>query len=91
MNSRAGARALMTENEITQDEGNGGAAPAPRLLEGYIPGDELCRQLAIIPRTARKWRQSGEGPPFVKVGGAIYYPVAGFHHWLAKRVQGAGR
>jgi hypothetical protein len=57
----------------------------PNLLEGYISDGELCRQLHIIDRTSRKWRQTGEGPPFVKIGHGIYYPIDEFQKWLKKR------
>jgi hypothetical protein len=62
------------------------ASPAlPNLLEGYISDEELCQQLDITDRTSRKWRQTGEGPPFVKVGHGIYYSIDEFQRWLKKR------
>ena len=39
-------------------------------------------------RTLNNWRQSGNGPPFTKIGGAILYPVAGVMEWeKARTVQ----
>jgi hypothetical protein len=62
--------------------------PAKRtLLEGYLIEDELCAELDVVPRTARKWRQTGEGPPWASIGATIVYPIANFHKWLAKRVR----
>jgi hypothetical protein len=59
------------------------------LLAGYLPDAEFCRQLRITTRTSRKWRQTGEGPPWVAVGGAIFYPADEFRKWLKRRVQTA--
>jgi hypothetical protein len=70
---------------------NAADTTAPRLLDGYITEAEFCAQIGVIDRTARKWRQSGEGPPFVKLGHGVFYPLEGFRKWLAKRVQGSGR
>jgi hypothetical protein len=64
---------------------------SPRLLEGYLSDAELCEQLDIIDRTARRWRQTGEGPPYVKIGVSVFYPVEDFHKWLKKRIQQAAR
>ena len=32
---------------------------------------ELSRYLRISPRTLEKWRAAGQGPPFLKSGGAL--------------------
>jgi hypothetical protein len=67
-------------------------APQGRvLLDGYLLESELCRELNIVSRTARKWRQTGEGPPWANVGAMIVYPIDGFHKWLAKRVRNTRR
>jgi hypothetical protein len=63
----------------------------PKLLDGYISDEELRRELGgarpLIDRTTRKWRQSGEGPPFVKIGHDFYYPLDEFRKWLKKRTR----
>jgi hypothetical protein len=61
------------------------ATEKPKLLDGYVHDDDVCRELGVIDRTTRKWRQTGEGPPFVKVGHDFYYPVDEFRKWLKKR------
>ena len=61
----------------------------PKLLAGFLAEAEFCQQLDISVRTARKWRQTGEGPPYANVGGAIYYPAAEFQRWQQKRVHTA--
>jgi hypothetical protein len=55
------------------------------LLEGYAPEDEYCRVRGISQRQAQRERQSGSGPPFVKVGREVYYNISSFRAWLADR------
>jgi len=63
-----------------------------KLLDGYIPEADLARGISYEVRTLRKWRQTGEGPPYVLIGKSVYYPEAEFQKWLAKRVRNtAGR
>jgi hypothetical protein len=67
----------------------GAARVPPRLLDGYISDEDLQLELGIIDRTTRKWRQTGSGPPFVKIGRDYYYPIEGFKAWLKKRTATA--
>lgn len=55
---------------------------AKRLLVGYIPETEFAAELGITVRTARQWRQRREGPPFVRIGTAIFYEEAAVRRWL---------
>jgi len=79
-------RKLLAGTALPESTSAQGAKPR-RLLAGLVSESELCAELDIVPRTARKWRQTGEGPPFVSVGGAIYYPIDGFSKWLKSREQ----
>jgi hypothetical protein len=74
----------------TLGHGQLGARAPPRLLEGYVSGEELQLELGVGGRTLRKWRQVGSGPPFVKVGHNFYYPLDEFRKWLKKRTVTAG-
>ena len=38
-------------------------------------------------RKLERHRLVGDGPPFVKIGGAIRYPLNELAKWLAERVQ----
>jgi predicted DNA-binding transcriptional regulator AlpA len=38
-------------------------------------------------RTLQAWRQRGEGPPYVKLGGSVRYTQSGSRRWLAKQQQ----
>lgn len=59
---------------------------APEILTGFISEREFCRQLGITTRTARTWRQGGDGPPYLVVAREILHPVDGVRQWLARRV-----
>lgn len=54
-------------------------------LAGYVPDVEMATIRNVSPRTLRSERQRGDGPPYVKAGKKIYYPLAGFREWLKSR------
>ena len=56
------------------------------ILAGYISDKDLAKVRNISERTLRLERQSGNGPPFAKIGSRIFYPTEGFRAWLASRV-----
>jgi hypothetical protein len=58
-----------------------------RLLGGYLNEDEEASALGVVTRTLRSWRQRGEGPPYVKVGRQVFYPIDGGTAWLKANVQ----
>ena len=52
----------------------------------YIDEDGLYKRYLIPPRTAQRWRASGGGPAFVRLGRRrIVYRVADVERWLAER------
>jgi hypothetical protein len=52
------------------------------ILAGYAPEDEIAEARGVGKRTLRAERQRGDGPPFVKMGKQILYPIEGFRAWL---------
>lgn len=54
-------------------------------LEGYVPDAKMAELRGVTPRTQRAERQRAEGPPYVKDGKKIYYPLAGYREWLKSR------
>lgn len=65
-------------------------AVAPRALAAqpneYIDEDEPYERFLIPPRTAQRWRASGDGPPFVRLGKRrIIYRTSDVENWLATR------
>ena len=55
-------------------------------LEGYDDEEATANELGVKRRTLRKWRQKGEGPPYVQVARHFYYSRAGRVAWL-KRLE----
>jgi hypothetical protein len=58
------------------------AASANCLLEGYVPEREVAEARGVALRTLRGERQRGEGPPWLKMNRAVFYPKTGFREWL---------
>jgi hypothetical protein len=58
-----------------------------KVLADYLTEDEQAAALGLTVRTLRSWRQRGEGPPFVKVGKRVFYPIAGNAAWLKANEQ----
>ena len=59
---------------------------ARQRIPGYTPEDETAKQLNVAVRTLRKWRQLGDGPPYVKVGRQVYYSDESCVAWLKSLV-----
>jgi len=52
----------------------------------YLDEDGLYQRYQIPPRTAQRWRASGGGPPFVRLGRRrVAYRVADVERWLQER------
>ena len=52
----------------------------------YLDEDGLHERYLIPPRTAQRWRASGGGPAFVRLGRRrVVYRVADVERWLAER------
>jgi predicted DNA-binding transcriptional regulator AlpA len=46
---------------------------------------EFAESIAHSPRTVQRWRTTGEGPAFVKLGKRIFYQRSAIHEWLRRR------
>jgi predicted DNA-binding transcriptional regulator AlpA len=52
----------------------------------FLTEAEVCALLRITPRTMRNWRRSGEGPPYVRLGGLwLRYEQSAIDAWVAAR------
>jgi hypothetical protein len=57
-----------------------------RRTDEYIDEDGLWERYLIPPRSAQRWRASGGGPAFVRLGRRrIVYRVADVERWLAEQ------
>lgn len=48
---------------------------------------ELARRWKLSPRTLERWRWTGEGPRFVKLGGRVVYRLEDVVNFEAKNVR----
>lgn len=49
---------------------------------------QLAAELQVSPKTLSNQRSRREGPPYVKVGGAVRYSRAAVAQWLAAQSRG---
>lgn len=61
-------------------------------LDQHHTEEELVRLLKKktgigTRRTLRMWREQRRGPPWIKFGKIILYPIDGFEAWLCSQVQ----
>jgi predicted DNA-binding transcriptional regulator AlpA len=62
---------------------NGEEAKMP---DEYLMREQFCERFHISDRTAERWRATGEGPPFVRLGQRkIAYRASDCEHWAAAR------
>ena len=56
------------------------------LEDGWAPmmltPPQVAARLGLTRGTLAKWRLRGEGPPFVKLGSAVRYPVDEFERYV---------
>ncbi len=48
---------------------------------------ELSARIRVAVATLRRWRWSGDGPPFVHVGRCVRYDPAHIRAWLDSRTR----
>lgn len=61
-----------------------GPAMKPRLNE-----KEVAECLGVAPATLRKWRTTGEGPRFLKIGRRVVYDVEVIQAFVARCERGS--
>ena len=53
----------------------------------HLSQHELARRLRLSPRTLERWRWTGEGPNFLKIGGRVAYRLEDVEAWEAGRLR----
>jgi hypothetical protein len=61
------------------------------LFSGYLTDGEAAAERGKSTRTLRAERQRGSGPPYVKDGRLVLYPIDGFRAWLRANERHAVR
>ena len=55
-------------------------------MSEFLTEQEFAERYKVPRRTAQRWRSTGDGPPFVRLGPRrIVYRVSDIEHWAAER------
>jgi predicted DNA-binding transcriptional regulator AlpA len=54
----------------------------PKLLKT----PEAAEYLHLSAKRLTNWRTEGDGPPFVKLGGSVFYRLKDLERWLEARI-----
>lgn len=55
----------------------------------HLSQTELAARWTISPRTLERWRFTGEGPQFIKIGGRVAYRLEDIEAYEADRTRQA--
>jgi hypothetical protein len=58
-------------------------------MDKHLTQSVLADRWGLSPRTLERWRWTGEGPPFLKVGRRVCYRIGDIEAFEAQRVQTA--
>lgn len=47
--------------------------------KAFLTSKELSDRWRLSDQTLANWRYAGKGPPFIRVGSRVLYPVEGIH------------
>jgi predicted DNA-binding transcriptional regulator AlpA len=53
-----------------------------------VSGARVAEMLGCSPGLVIKLRRRGAGPPYLKIGARVAYPVEALRAWIAARTQG---
>jgi DNA-binding transcriptional MerR regulator len=56
-------------------------------LELYLNADEAARALRVHSRTLWAWRKRGISPPWLRIGGTVYFRKESLAAWIAAQEQ----
>ena len=56
----------------------------------HLNQTELAARWTISPRTLERWRHTGEGPQFIKIGGRVAYRVEDIEAYETAQARDAG-
>lgn len=64
------------------------------MSNAFLTSKEIADRWRLSDRTLANWRSAGKGPPFIRVGSRVLYPVEGIHayeklsqQWLSNDEQ----
>jgi len=53
----------------------------------HLNQNDLAARWAISPRTLERWRWTGEGPQFIKIGGRVAYRLEDIEAYEAEQIR----
>lgn len=53
----------------------------------HLTQRDLAKRWSLSPRTLERWRWTGDGPAFLKVGGRVTYRMVDVEAWEADRLR----
>ena len=56
--------------------------PRDSLEPEYLTTEQVARLTGIPVKTLEGYRRRGMGPPYVKIGRRILYPISGVREWM---------
>jgi len=60
-----------------------------RMTTRHLNQTELAARWTISPRTLERWRFTGEGPKFIKIGGRVAYRLEDIEAYEAEQIRQA--
>jgi hypothetical protein len=57
----------------------------------YLTQDDLAARWLLSARTIERWRQTGTGPKYLKLGGRIFYRPDDVETWEESRLRDGTR
>src|SRR5947208_2331442 len=70
------AEGAMTLQDIVERKKKADAARGQELSDALLGNAEAAKKLHLSPQTLRLWRHQGRGPPYIKLGRAVFYHPA---------------
>jgi len=57
------------------------------MSDQFLTTEQAAQYLSLSKTTLPRWRWSGDGPKFVKLGRAVRYRVSDLDEWTASRTR----
>lgn len=57
-------------------------------MSGHLDENALAERWTMSARTLQRWRQNGQGPQYLKLGGRIVYRLADVEAWEQQQLRG---
>jgi hypothetical protein len=60
-------------------------------MDSHLDENALAARWSVSPRTLQRWRQIGEGPAFLKLGGRVVYRIVDVEAYEQKHLHSAAK